>query len=132
MESEPGNNGNGKVVPEKQGTNKRRVPPIANRWKPGQSGNPKGRPKRKSITDLAHELLDSPMIDGDSRTGRQLLAEVLCRRALKGDRNVLHELLARIDPAPSGNSITINNNLRAPIMDALDALGVKRAESIGA
>lgn len=29
-------------------------------WKPGQSGNPGGRPKKKPITDLYDEILNDP------------------------------------------------------------------------
>lgn len=119
-------NGNGHSV-KQNGYNKRKHLPHL--WKPGQSGNPKGRPKRPSITDLAHEYLQ----EVDKETGetrlRQLVRSV-CIGAIKREKSPLHELLARIDPAPSGNNITINNNLRVPIMDALDELGVRRAEKL--
>lgn len=32
----------------------------ANKWQPGQSGNPSGRPKKKPITDLYEEILQDP------------------------------------------------------------------------
>ncbi len=31
-----------------------------NLWKPGQSGNPSGRPKKKPITELYEEILNDP------------------------------------------------------------------------
>jgi len=33
-------------------------PPVATRWKPGQSGNPGGRPKGESITALLRRVLE--------------------------------------------------------------------------
>jgi len=32
----------------------------AAKWKPGQSGNPNGRPKKKPVTDLYEEILNDP------------------------------------------------------------------------
>lgn len=31
-----------------------------NKWKPGQSGNPSGRPKKKPITELYESILNDP------------------------------------------------------------------------
>ena len=41
---------------------KKVLPPAleANLWKPGQSGNPSGRPKKKPITELYEEMLADP------------------------------------------------------------------------
>jgi Family of unknown function (DUF5681) len=41
---------------------------FATRWKPGQSGNPGGRPKRMPLTDVTREKLPQ-LIPGDE-TGR--------------------------------------------------------------
>lgn len=42
--------------------NKRKLPAAldAVKWKPGQSGNPSGRPKKKPITEMYEELLADP------------------------------------------------------------------------
>src|ERR1017187_6666181 len=32
----------------------------ANKWKPGQSGNPSGRPKRKPISELYERMMQEP------------------------------------------------------------------------
>jgi hypothetical protein len=60
------NNGrrNGKK-PVKQGFSSRSgtEPPPANRWKPGQSGNPNGRPPGKSFLQAHREVLDNPADD---------------------------------------------------------------------
>jgi hypothetical protein len=37
------------------------------KWKPGQSGNPGGRPKRKPVTELYEEMLSDPDLVADLR-----------------------------------------------------------------
>lgn len=66
-------------------------PPKHTRWKKGQSGNPKGRPKgaRGLKTDLDRVLRKVLTIEGRGKTLKgttQLLAlEMLARRAATGD-----------------------------------------------
>jgi Family of unknown function (DUF5681) len=70
-------------------------PPQLTRWKPGQSGNPKGRPKgvKNIMTCFVHEL--SKKIDikerGEIRkvTTREAIAMTTTNRALKGDPKLL-------------------------------------------
>lgn len=69
------------------------------RWKPGQSGNPGGRPKRKPLTDqLLDEVLkvsDDPRAKG--MTIVQLLNRALISQALKGNVGAQRELRDRIE-----------------------------------
>lgn len=37
------------------------------KWKPGQSGNPAGRPKKKWLTEVAEELLEERLSDPEFR-----------------------------------------------------------------
>jgi len=66
-------------------------PPKSSRWKKGQSGNPKGRPKgsRGLRTDLDRELETKLTITvkGEEITGRaqQLMLHMLARRAAHDD-----------------------------------------------
>ena len=67
-------------------------PPKHSRWKPGESGNPRGKEKgHKGLkTDLEAELNATATVtgkDGWSRKGRQqrLAIATLCRRAANGD-----------------------------------------------
>ncbi len=99
-------------------------------WKPGQSGNPAGRPKRKSFMDMAHAVLDEIVVDpdtGETMTKGELLVRKVIQDAItKGDPTALKELLARWEPAPKQN-ITVNNNVdekRQQVLDLLDRMHV--------
>src|SRR5262245_3005750 len=70
-------------------------PPKATQWKPGQSGNPKGRPKRtKDVEKLLDLELSKPIriTDGGqavTMTKREVLIKTVVHDALKGDRDAL-------------------------------------------
>ena len=55
------------------------------RWKPGQSGNPGGRPKTAKLSEAYRAKLTA-IVTGDSegRTYAEAIADVLARRALQG------------------------------------------------
>ncbi len=78
-------------------------PPKDTRWKPGQSGNPKGRPKNiKYLTELLREQLDEvpDTIDGkkNTKTWRELICDSILRAAVKGNQPAItKELLDRIE-----------------------------------
>lgn len=76
-----------------------RRPPRQHRWKPGQSGNPRGRRKgaRGFKTDR-NELLDLPVRateDGRQRTltTQQAVLRTLRAKAIKGDNRAMDRLL---------------------------------------
>jgi len=78
-------------------------PPKDTRWKPGQSGNPKGRPKNiKYMSEILREQLDQvpESIDGkkNTKTWRDLICESILRAAVKGNQPAItKELLDRIE-----------------------------------
>ena len=92
-----GDNGSGQL-PDKQLVSK-------GRWKPGQSGNPKGRPpKAISITSLVKEILDEvpeevkPGVKNtEGKTWAELVAVTLVRGAVEGNSAHLKELLERME-----------------------------------
>jgi hypothetical protein len=60
------------------------------RWKPGQSGNPGGRPKSKPITDKLLEVLEDPK-------ECEALVRVWLKNAQKGSVTHLREILDRVE-----------------------------------
>jgi hypothetical protein len=56
-------------------------PPAATRFKPGQSGNPKGRPRGRSLTTILRQSLDKTEIRGVS-LGGATVGEVLIESML--------------------------------------------------
>lgn len=78
-------------------------PPKDARWKPGQSGNPKGRPKGiKYLSEMLREQLDQvpDTIDGEPniKTWRDLICDSILRAAVKGNQPAItKELLDRIE-----------------------------------
>ena len=88
------------MKPDKQGKNKGRpAPPVEHQFKPGQSGNPRGRPKGSlSLSTLLREALSEN--DGE-RAKRIIDAMITC--AEKGDIRHIKELLDRIDGKVADN-----------------------------
>jgi hypothetical protein len=78
-------------------------PPIASRFKPGQSGNPKGRPKgsmsARTLLDKALSTTITITENGMSRTvqHREALFKSLTAKALKGDMRSLALIIKLMD-----------------------------------
>ena len=72
-------------IPDRQGNSKEyrvgyKNPPRETQWKPGESGNPEGRPPDfKYISDYLREIL--PQDCGDGRTWGQKIAEEWVKQA---------------------------------------------------
>jgi len=70
-------------------------PPLATRFKPNQSGNPKGRPRRPlSLREVVENVLEEKIDvrEGDRvlrMSNRQALVRAALRRALNGDPKLL-------------------------------------------
>lgn len=88
-------------------------PPKAKQFKPGHSGNPKGRPKgsRNLATDLAAELGEQITVREDGRPRRiskqRALIKSLMARALQGDVRATAAMLAlyaRVITEPADDS----------------------------
>lgn len=80
-------------------------------WKPGQSGNPGGRPKSKPLTDELLRFLEQEAPKGKGQTWASLIAEALVKKARRGDVRAITELANRIEGKPrqavelSGNGL---------------------------
>ncbi len=83
-------------------------PPEATRWKPGQSGNPKGRPNgSRNAATMAKAALGRKVVATVNGTKRKMtVAEISYRRladkAMAGDQKAFNYLLTlanNVDPA---------------------------------
>jgi len=96
-------------------------PPLETRWKPGQSGNLRGRPKgHKNVATYAREVLNrkvkAQVIDDKVRsiTVREAIVIKHADKALKGDLKAAAELFA-YEVGASEKSETL-----PPVQDADD------------
>ena len=79
-------------------------PPTQSRWQPGQSGNPKGRPKpsKAALLESMANVLSQPVtargIDGKAIElgGLEAAYLALCRKALKGDNGALFQAIKTV------------------------------------
>lgn len=107
-------------------------------FKPGQSGNPGGRPKGLSITARLRALLEKGEINGEPIKGGQqvadLVAESIVKQAISGNAPLIKELLDRTEgkvpdrlAGPDGETLTItlkwDDATGTYHQDALDAPG---------
>ncbi len=72
------------------------VPPPEHRFKPGQSGNPGGRPKTMLITQAYRELLEQ-LDPKEGKTLAQTLARKAIQQARKGNLAALKEITDRTE-----------------------------------
>jgi hypothetical protein len=72
----------------------RKPPPEAYRWKPGQSGNPGGRPRGESITAKLRRVLEQ---EHGGKAIADLVAERIVKEALSGKFPFAKELLDRVE-----------------------------------
>jgi hypothetical protein len=87
-------------------------PPAATRFKPGQSGNPKGRPKGSLNlkTDLRNELSETIHIREGERSlkvsKQRAMLKSLVAKALKGDARAANVVLRLVDKLFATDAVT--------------------------
>ena len=69
-------------------------PPVETRFKPGQSGNPNGRPKSKPFADALRAALKAA---GDDSKTLETVAQALVTKANTGDVAAIKEIADRLD-----------------------------------
>jgi hypothetical protein len=98
------------------------------RWKPGQTGNAGGRPRRKPLTDAYAAILEE-LVPGDKqgRTFAEIIAMALVREAVKGRVNAAAEIADRVEgktlasmaiSGPDGGAIPLANLTAADLTDS--------------
>lgn len=98
--------------------------PPGRPWKPGESGNPAGRPPNAdSITTLMRKYGDE--IGPDGRQRKQRLVEVLWAKAEKGDCRVAEYVIDRLEgrPKESHEVTTPDSGLLIVVRHASDGNG---------
>ena len=95
------------------------IPEGAKPFRPGQTGNPNGRPKGKSISTLLSELLEKKVkdVDGEERTRAEIIALKLLGKATNAktvDNSVLKAIEQILDRSEGKAKQTVNltNNVR--------------------
>lgn len=81
---------------------KRKAPKTA--FKPGQSGNPKGRSKKgETLTDILRQITEEKISEkgGDKVAIKTALARKMVSMALGGDQSMLKYVYDRIDGFPT-------------------------------
>jgi hypothetical protein len=70
-------------------------------WKPGQSGNPTGRPKSVTLSEACRKSLASPVPrDPQGRTYAEVIADKMVAAAARGSINAAKELADRTEGRP--------------------------------
>ncbi len=73
---------------------------LGNRFKPGASGNPKGRPKLTLLSEAIRAQLAVVAPDADERTYAEVIAEKLCTEAAAGNVLAAREIADRTEGKP--------------------------------
>ena len=83
----------------------------ATQFKPGESGNPDGRPKKgNSWKDVLDEAMgQTHKVGGEEKTLKQIISDVLSKKALKGDLKAIEMIMNRLDGKPNITSIVEMN-----------------------
>jgi ribosomal protein L17 len=71
-------------------------------FKPGKSGNPKGRPRKgETLTNLLREKIETPKTPRERLTRKEKIIEKLIALAEAGDLAALKYLFDRLDGRPT-------------------------------
>lgn len=76
------------------------MPKVSTSWKPGQSGNPNGRPKKgMSLTELMKDFLDNAP-EGKEKLYKEKFIENTYKLAMEGDVPALKLIWNYVDGMP--------------------------------
>lgn len=92
---------------DKQGNNTGETgfgqPPKGKPWQPGQSGNPKGRPKGVTLSDALRRMLATLAPGKTEQTYAEAIARALCKEAVKGNVLAAKEIADRTEGKPKAS-----------------------------
>lgn len=88
-------------------------------WRPGQSGNPDGRPKSKTLSEAYREILAAQMPgDADGRSFAEVIAERMVRLVLAGQVQAAVE----IRKATEGDKLAQEHRGRVEVAHDMDLI----------
>ena len=123
-------------LPKVQSKKKGGHPPGHTRFKPGQSGNPSGRPKGSTNLQiiLERELRKFVSITENGRTRRMTKQEVMVRRlvhdAIKGEYRAVDLLLKLARPALNHEGEHVSETFAMPSKEALKTIARRLKKTI--
>lgn len=111
-------------------SNPNAIPPEDTKWKPGQSGNPKGKPKGAiHISTHIQNMLNDPNFELKLKSGEiykgapmEAIIKTAIAKAMSGDMRAFEQL------AKHGYGNTINLNMNDPLKDILTKFGIDEGE----
>ncbi len=110
----------------KQGDNREEVgpgkPPKSSQWKPGTSGNPKGRPRSKTASEeIRARLSEINESDPERRTYGRIMAVKLVDAACSGDARAVQAVREVIDrtEGKARQTITLTTDRREQLERAV-------------
>jgi Family of unknown function (DUF5681) len=89
-------------------------------FKPGQSGNPKGRPQGKSFRGSLRAELSKPTLDDPSETSYELWARKIIKEASEGDKAARLEVIKFLEGAGPPDKGRLDEDLEYPEADDED------------
>lgn len=98
-----------------------KYPNLRAPWKPGESGNPAGRPKKRPITELYEEILADPK--NRARLKKQIIATIT-RKGMAGvlERREMKESIEGKVTQPVEISGTVNSMTDEELLQRLEKL----------
>ena len=118
-----------------------KTPEGAKPFKPGKSGNPKGRPKgARSLSTILREMLEEPIdivVDGkkERREFREVIIRKLLKKANDGDMRAIQEIFDRVEGKAQQNiDHTSGGEAIPPVIKVMyegDAKAIKRLYETG-
>nr|WP_315459138.1 DUF5681 domain-containing protein [uncultured Sphingorhabdus sp.] len=119
---------------KKDGTGYKR-PPAENRFKPGKSGNPGGRPRKappskssNEVTVLQYIFAETVNVDGQEMNKLELLVRTNYSRAMKGEPSAIRFITRIIDKFPVADVSRAGGVLVVPGTMPFDEWSAKAAE----
>lgn len=95
---------------------------LGRRFRPGLSGNPKGRPKSITLSEAYRKkLAQVDLEDPDGRTFAEVLAEQMVIKARSGDVSALREMADRTEGKPR-QTIALSVERREQLEQAVEGI----------